>query len=136
MHWYPPLSGTHELLLSLLYHTTFHFNSPPPPNFLRPSGTTDCVEFQKVFWAFKTSIKGFKHCPPLLTIDGTHLYGKYKCTLMVAMGSDANNQLYPLAFAISEAENGESWPWFMTFIRHFITHTENCVLIEIDMLEL
>ncbi|RVW53212.1 Serine/threonine-protein phosphatase 7 long form-like [Vitis vinifera] len=36
--------------------------------------------FQRVFWAFHPSIEGFKHCRPVLTIDGTHLYGKYKGT--------------------------------------------------------
>ncbi|RVX16705.1 Serine/threonine-protein phosphatase 7 long form-like [Vitis vinifera] len=48
------------------------------------------------------SIEGFKHCRPVLSIDGTHLYGKYKGTLMIAMGCDGNNQLFPLAFALTE----------------------------------
>ncbi|RVW14224.1 hypothetical protein CK203_096931 [Vitis vinifera] len=47
-------------------------------------------------------VKGFKHCRPVLSIDGTHLYGKYKGTLMIAMGCDGNNQLFPLAFALTE----------------------------------
>ena len=29
--------------------------------------------FQRVFWAFYSSIKGFNHCRPILSIDGTHL---------------------------------------------------------------
>ena len=58
--------------------------------------------FQHVVWAFHPSIEGFNHCRPILSIDGTHLYGKYKCTLMIAMGCDGNNQLFPLAFAIIE----------------------------------
>ena len=61
--------------------------------------------FQRVFWAFHPSIDGFNHCRPILTIDGTHLYGKYKCTLMIAMGYDGNNLLFSLAFAITEGEN-------------------------------
>ncbi|MDV3194023.1 MAG: hypothetical protein Q8835_03160, partial [Sweet potato little leaf phytoplasma] len=31
--------------------------------------------FHSVFWAFGPVIEGFKHCRPLLQIDGTHLYG-------------------------------------------------------------
>ncbi|KAH9616384.1 hypothetical protein KSS87_018423 [Heliosperma pusillum] len=58
------------------------------------------VIFGRVFWAFGASIKGFPHCRPIITIDGTHLYGKYKGVLMIVMGVDANDQLYPLAFAI------------------------------------
>ena len=58
--------------------------------------------FQRVFWAFTPSIQGFTHCRPILSIDGTHLYGKYKRTLLIAIGCDGNNQLFPLAFAIIE----------------------------------
>ncbi|RVW92111.1 Serine/threonine-protein phosphatase 7 long form-like [Vitis vinifera] len=45
--------------------------------------------FRCVFWTFTPSIKGFAHCRPVLSIDGTHLYGKYKGTLLIAMGCDA-----------------------------------------------
>ncbi|XP_056697929.1 uncharacterized protein [Spinacia oleracea] len=85
--------------------------------------------FQRVFWAFGPSIQGFQHCRPIITIDGTHLYGKYKGTLLIVMSVDANNQIFPLAFAIVEGENGESWPWFMACIRRFVTQrTGLCVL--------
>ena len=39
---------------------------------------------------------------PILSIDGTYLYGKYKSMLMIAMDYDGNNQLFPLEFAITE----------------------------------
>ena len=65
--------------------------------------------FQRVFWTFQPSIEGFKHCRPVLSSDGTHLYGKYKGTLRIAMGCDGNNQLFPLAFAITEGEKIDSW---------------------------
>ena len=58
--------------------------------------------FQHVFWAFHSYIKGFNHCRSILSIDGTHLYGKYKGTLMIAMGCDGNNKLFSLTFAIIE----------------------------------
>ena len=44
--------------------------------------------FQRVFWSFKPSIEGFEHCRPLLSIDGIHLYVKYKGALMIVMGCD------------------------------------------------
>lgn len=83
--------------------------------------------FQRVFWAFEPSIQGFEHCRPLITIDGTHLYGKYKETLFIAMSLDANDQLFPLAFAITEGKNGSSWPWFMTCIKRFVTQKNRVV---------
>ena len=44
--------------------------------------------FQRAFWSFKPSIDGFEHCHSVPCIDGTHLYGKYKGTLLIAMGCD------------------------------------------------
>ncbi|XP_074318347.1 serine/threonine-protein phosphatase 7 long form homolog [Silene latifolia] len=59
--------------------------------------------FKRVFWAFKPCIDGLEHCRPILSIDGTHLYGKFKGTILTAMSIDANNQIFPVAFAIVEA---------------------------------
>ena len=64
--------------------------------------------FQRVFWSFKPSIEGFEYCCPVLSIDGIHLYKKYKDTLMIAMRCDRNNQLFPLTFPIIEGENFDS----------------------------
>ncbi|XP_057540802.1 uncharacterized protein LOC130818660 [Amaranthus tricolor] len=75
------------------------------------------VMFQRIFWAFRPSIKGFPHCRPLISIDGTHFYGKYRGTLMIAMVIDANSQLFPLAFAVVEGESNDTWSWFLDCIR-------------------
>ncbi|XP_075633715.1 uncharacterized protein LOC142606216 [Castanea sativa] len=37
-----------------------------------------CAIFERVFWAFGPSIEGFQHCRPVISIDGTFLYSKYK----------------------------------------------------------
>ena len=77
--------------------------------------------FKRVFWSFKSSIEGFKHCRPVMSIDGTHLYGKYKGKLLIALGCDGNNQLFPLAFAITKGENTDSWGWFLACIKNTVT---------------
>ena len=64
--------------------------------------------FQRIFKAFHPSIEGFNHCRPILGIDGTHLYGKYKGMLMIAIGCDGNNLLFLLAFSIIEGVNIDS----------------------------
>uniref|UniRef100_A0A2N9FH42 SWIM-type domain-containing protein n=1 Tax=Fagus sylvatica TaxID=28930 RepID=A0A2N9FH42_FAGSY len=61
-----------------------------------------CAIFESVFWAFGPSIQGFMHCRPVVSIDATHLYGKYEGKLMIAMATDANNGIYPLAFAYNK----------------------------------
>ena len=43
-----------------------------------------------------------------MSIDDTHLYGKYKDTLLIAMGCVGNNQLFPLAFTVTEGDNTDS----------------------------
>ncbi|KAL6319670.1 hypothetical protein AAG906_026724 [Vitis piasezkii] len=85
--------------------------------------------FQRVFWAFHHSIEGFKHCRPVLTIDGTHLYGKYKGTVMIVMGCDGNNQLFPLAFALIKSENVDNWEWFLAYIRNRVTQMRGLYVI-------
>ena len=85
--------------------------------------------FQRVFWSFKLYIEGFEHCCPILSIDGTHLYGKYKGTLMITMGCDGNNQLLPLTFPITEGDNIDSWGWFLACIKNKVTQwTGICVI--------
>ncbi|CAL1389977.1 unnamed protein product [Linum trigynum] len=65
--------------------------------------------FRRLFWAFKPSIDGFGFCVPVIQVDGTFLTGKYKGTLLIASGADANRQVFPLAFAIVEGENVDSY---------------------------
>ena len=59
-----------------------------------------CI-FNSAFWAFGP---GFRHCKPVISIDAMHLYGKYKGKLLIAMTTNGNNEVYPLAFAIVESE--------------------------------
>ncbi|XP_056694993.1 uncharacterized protein [Spinacia oleracea] len=73
--------------------------------------------FKSVFWAFAPSIQAFKHCRPVISVDGTHLYGKYKGTLLVAVAVDGDNKIMPVAFAVVEKESIDDWTWFMACIR-------------------
>jgi len=85
--------------------------------------------FERVFWAFKPCIDGFTHCMPVISIDGTHLYGKYKGTLLVATSVDANFQVFPLAFTLVEGENTSSWSWFLSCIREHVTERDGLCII-------
>ncbi|KAL9683109.1 hypothetical protein QQ045_014924 [Rhodiola kirilowii] len=62
-----------------------------------------------------------QHCRPILSIDGTHMYGKYDAKLLVACSLDANNGVLPVAFPLVESENTSSWSWFMSCIREGVT---------------
>ena len=53
----------------------------------------------------------------MISIDGTHMYGKYKGVLTIAMAIDANQKVLPLGFAIVDKESGPSWGWFLECLR-------------------
>ena len=49
--------------------------------------------------------------------------------LFIVMGCDGNNQLFPLAFAITEGNNIDSWSWFLTCIKVGVTQRKGLCLI-------
>ena len=97
------------------------------------------VRFMRGFWTFGPCVEGFKHCRPIIQIDGTFLYGKYKGKLLIATSIDANGNIYPppppppppppLAFAIVEEESQDSWSWFLITLRRHVTQREGICLI-------
>ncbi|XP_016193085.1 uncharacterized protein LOC107634017 [Arachis ipaensis] len=58
---------------------------------------------------FSLCIEAFRHCKPLVSIDDTHLYGKYGGTLLLAIAQDGNSNILSAAFTLVEGENVESW---------------------------
>ncbi|RYR08881.1 hypothetical protein Ahy_B05g076746 isoform F [Arachis hypogaea] len=77
--------------------------------------------FHRLFWTFPPCIEAFRHCKPLVSIDGTHLYGKYGGTLLIAIAQDGNSNILPVAFALVEGENAESWTFFLSHLRQHVT---------------
>jgi len=41
--------------------------------------------FKEAFWAFDASIDGFQLCHPLISIDNTRIYSKYKAKLLIQL---------------------------------------------------
>ncbi|CAK8571481.1 unnamed protein product [Lathyrus sativus] len=96
-----------------------------------PEGT--CVAgsriFSRLFWAFQPCIKGFAFCKPVIQVDGTWLYGKYKGTLLMAVAQDGNNNIFSIAFALVEGETGEAWSFFLRNLRTHVAPQPNLCLI-------
>ncbi|KAL0322995.1 UNVERIFIED_CONTAM: hypothetical protein Sangu_1918800 [Sesamum angustifolium] len=83
-----------------------------------------------VFWAFKPCIDGFQFCRNVISVDGTHLYTKYKYKLLIAAAMDGNQQVLPLAFAVVDEETYPSWKWFLQQLsRHIIRGRRGMCLI-------
>lgn len=70
------------------------------------------------FGACKTDF--IKYCRPLIGMDGCHLKGPTCGILLVAIGVDGNNALYPLAYAVVKGENNDSWSWFIELVKEDI----------------
>ncbi|XP_051117305.1 uncharacterized protein LOC127242014 [Andrographis paniculata] len=56
----------------------------------------------------------------LQNVDGTYLYEKYKHVILISATIDANHHVLPLAFAIVDTENTESWLWFLQLVSRYI----------------
>ncbi|KAK9992955.1 hypothetical protein SO802_022658 [Lithocarpus litseifolius] len=76
-------------------------------------GRTLCPQFQRLYVCLDACKKGFVACRPFIGVDACHLKGHYGGQLMTAVATDPNDQLFPLAFAVVEAETKDSWTWFI-----------------------
>nr|XP_029146228.1 uncharacterized protein LOC114924805 [Arachis hypogaea] len=87
------------------------------------------VYFHRLFWTFPPCVEAFRHCKLLVSIDDTHLYGKYGGTLLLAIAQDGNSNILPIAFALVEGENAESWSFFLSNLRTHVTPQEGILVI-------
>lgn len=71
--------------------------------------------FQSLFISFAGQWKGFLGgCRPLIGVDGTHLKGNYGGILLSVVALDANNEIFPLAYAIIKTVGAS----FLAFAQH------------------
>ncbi|KAH1209969.1 hypothetical protein GmHk_15G044362 [Glycine max] len=86
-------------------------------------------QFHRVFWTFGKCKEAFKYCKPIIQVDGIHLYGKYRGTLLMATSQDGNGGVLPLAFAVVEGETLTAWSWFLAHLREHVTDKNGICLI-------
>lgn len=58
-------------------------------------------------------------------MDGCHLKSKLRGKLSCAIGRDANDNMLPIAWAVVEIENKDSWKWFLTLLLKDIGSVED-----------
>jgi hypothetical protein len=62
--------------------------------------------------------RGFlEGCRPVICLDGCHLKTKFGGQLLVAVGMDPNDCIYPVAFDIVEVEDTTNWRWFLQTLK-------------------
>lgn len=55
-------------------------------------------------------------CRQAISVDGCFLKGLYGGQLLTAVGIDANDSIYPVAWANVNKENKENWKWFLELL--------------------
>nr|XP_025603685.1 uncharacterized protein LOC112695535 [Arachis hypogaea]XP_025604508.1 uncharacterized protein LOC112696119 [Arachis hypogaea]XP_025605270.1 uncharacterized protein LOC112696662 [Arachis hypogaea]XP_025611263.1 uncharacterized protein LOC112703848 [Arachis hypogaea]XP_025625978.1 uncharacterized protein LOC112718434 [Arachis hypogaea]XP_025677310.1 uncharacterized protein LOC112777210 [Arachis hypogaea]XP_025680329.1 uncharacterized protein LOC112781433 [Arachis hypogaea]XP_025701866.1 unc len=89
----------------------------------------DIRVLHRVFWSYYPCIRAFRHCKPVVQVDGTHLYGKYKGCLLVVVSQDGNNNIVPIAFAVVEGETSDAWHFFLSNLRQHVVTRDGIGLI-------
>lgn len=73
--------------------------------------------FERIYVCLAACKRAFATtCRPLIGLDGCFLKGVYGGQLLTAVGKDGNNQMYPIAYAVVEAETKDSWEWFVDLL--------------------
>ncbi|XP_072088161.1 uncharacterized protein [Arachis hypogaea] len=77
--------------------TVVHFETMPA--YQGDDMVSDIWVLHRVFWSYYPCIRAFRHCKPVVQVDGTHLHGKYKGCLLVAVSQDGNNNIVPILWS-------------------------------------
>ncbi|XP_027157964.1 uncharacterized protein LOC113759586 [Coffea eugenioides] len=76
--------------------------------------------FLRIFVSFTTQKLGFlEGCRPFVGFDGCFLKGPFGGVLLIVVALDANNNIFPLAFAVAECESKDTWRWFFYYFSEF-----------------
>ena len=74
-------------------------------------------KFRRFYVCFAGIKRGWKeNCRKIIGLDGCWLKGKCKGELLSAIGRDANDQMFPICWAVVEGESYDSWSWFLKLL--------------------
>ncbi|KAL4361948.1 hypothetical protein GQ457_04G028810 [Hibiscus cannabinus] len=90
--------------------------------------------FFRIYVCFQALKQGWKDgCRPFIGVDGCWLKTAQKGELLVAVGRVANNQMFPIAWAVVEVECASSWRWFLQKLFTDLEHpTGECITLMSD----
>ncbi|XP_021996805.1 uncharacterized protein LOC110893954 [Helianthus annuus] len=75
-------------------------------------------QFKRCYVCFASIMRGFKMCGrEILGLDGCFMKGPFPGQILTAIGVDGNNGIYPVAYALVEAETFKSWEWFLELLK-------------------
>ena len=75
--------------------------------------------FQRFFVCYSGLSKGWlQNCRKVICIDACFIKTFLGGVLLAAVGRDANDQMFPIAWAVAEGENNDSWVWFLMLLKN------------------
>lgn len=81
-------------------------------------GSDNEVKFKRLYICWGSLKTGFvEGCRPVIGLDGCHLKGPHGGILLTAVGVDANNCIYPFAYAVVGKEKKKTWQWFLELLK-------------------
>ena len=108
-------------LLRVLCELTFDYHRSNPGSTVDLVTTTreDGVEiFDKFYVCFEALRTIWRaHCRPIFGIDGCFLKSSSAGQLLAAVGRDANNQIYLVAWGVVDVESADNWKWFIQLLK-------------------
>ena len=85
--------------------------------FQTENGENDKPVFKRMYVCFKGCKEGFKHCRHVIGFDGCHIKDHHTDQVLTAIRIDANNGIFPIAYAVVESDYKSSWAWFLDFLK-------------------
>ncbi|PSS21633.1 Protein FAR1-RELATED SEQUENCE like [Actinidia chinensis var. chinensis] len=100
------------------------------PGSLATFTTKDDSSFHRLFVSFHASLYGFQHgCRPLLFLDSIPLKSKYQGTLLAATAPDGDDGVFPVAFAVVDAETDDDWHWFLLQLKSALATAQSITFV-------
>lgn len=91
--------------------TTIKIQVKPVPS------SQEMAKFKRLYICWGALKRGFQlGCRPIIGLDGCHLKGPFGGIILTAVGIDANNQIYPFAYAVVGKEKYKTWHWFLQLL--------------------
>ncbi|KAE8703397.1 hypothetical protein F3Y22_tig00110472pilonHSYRG00505 [Hibiscus syriacus] len=95
----------------------------------RKNNLWELTRYNVLIHVVQQCINAVKYCKPVVQIDGTFLYVKYKQVLLLVVVQDENRNILPVAFALVQGEDTESWAFFLKNLRlHVVTRERVCII--------
>jgi hypothetical protein len=78
-----------------------------------------------LYWSYDACKRGFlKGCRPFICLDGCHIKTKYKGQLLTAVGIDANDCIFPIAFGLVEVECTSLMSLTLLWLQEMLCHSK------------